>query len=132
MVKYYQMLQNNGFLRQVKENAPNDVLGIENKCEAHFSVLFNTKRNRVSRLSDEAQASRQIHGNRRFWEFALPACKTLRFPKQTKKIIPCKKREIFHNLLTNLLKYANRINTHISTRRFCYERTGNFKKSRSR
>ena len=55
-------MQNAHFLRQVKENAPNDVLGIENKCEAHFSVLFSTKRNRVSRLSDEAQASRQIHG----------------------------------------------------------------------
>ena len=125
-------MQNAHFLRQVKENAPNDVFGIENKCEAHFSVLFTTKRNRVSRLSDEAKASRQIHGNRRFWEFALPACKTLRFPKRVKNFFSCKKLKFFHNLLTNSLKYANRINTHIFTRRFCYERTGNFKKSRSR
>ena len=77
-------MQNAHFLRQVKENAPNDVLGIENKCEAHFSVFIIAKRNRVSRLSDEAQASPEIHVIGDFGNLLYLLAKHYVFPNELK------------------------------------------------
>ena len=88
-------MQNAPFLKQVKENAPNDVFGIENKCEAHFSVLFSTKRNRVSRLSDEAQASPEIHVIGDFGNLLYLLAKHYVFPNKPKKLFCAKSEKYF-------------------------------------